>query len=70
MTKKDYDLIAACIGAAQAQYDEHGYNRIGRDDLIDRLILEIKLNNPSFNEEQFWIRVEYWYAKHMQENNK
>lgn len=63
MTKKDYDLIAACIGASQACYDDKTH-KIGRDDLVDRLILEMKLDNPRFNEEIFWDKVEYWRIPH------
>ncbi len=64
MTKKDYDLIAACIGAAQANYSKYPEATYGRDDLVDRLISEMKLDNPRFNESKFWERVEYWRKQH------
>ena len=70
MTKKDYDIIAACIGAAQAASPTVGNSyringrRDGIDDLSSRLVLELKLDNPRFNEAHFWERVEYWRASH------
>lgn len=66
MTKKDYDLIAACIGAAQVKY-EQDTGKEAISDLSDRLVLEMKLDNPSFNESIFWERVEYWRKIHAKE---
>ena len=63
MTKKDLDIIAACIGAAQAANDMSQYRR-GIDDLSSRLVSDLKLDNPRFNEARFWEHVEYWRASH------
>ena len=67
MTKNDYDIVAACIGAAQAgtvRRTEDVSRRQGVDDLAERLVSELKLDNPRFNEAHFWERVEYWRASH------
>ena len=60
MTKKDYDIIAACIGAEQSC--KHDKKTL--DSLSTRLVLELKLENPKFSESIFWSRVEYWRLAH------
>ena len=64
MTRNDYDIIAACIGTAQAgcTLPENIGCMVGIDDLSNRLVSELKLDNPRFNEAHFWERVEYWRA--------
>jgi len=64
MTKKDYDIIAACIGAAQAKFWSGSVPKQVIDDISQRLILEFKLENSRFNESIFWDRVEYWRNSH------
>ena len=67
MTEKDYDLIAACVGAAykQAQMsDEPEVRASAIWDLKERLVLELRLDNPRFNSDTFISRVQYWYEKH------
>lgn len=61
MTKKDYDIIAACIGASQTNSKCDKYTI---DDIITRLINKMRLENPRFNEATFWERVEYWRKAH------
>ena len=39
MTKKDLDIIAACIGAAQAEWGSCLGRKAGIDDLSNRLIV-------------------------------
>lgn len=60
MTKKDYDLIAACIGNEQADNIDSKSARRCLDSLSYRLTCEFRLENPKFNEAIFWDRVEYW----------
>ncbi len=64
MTKKDYDIIAACIGASQARFWSGSVPKQVIDDISTRLLLEFKLENPHFNEANFWDRVEYWRKSH------
>ena len=61
MTKKDFDLIAACLGGAQA--DQKNDTRTV-EDINRRLILELSLENPRFNEAIFRDRVGYWRSMH------
>ncbi len=61
MTKKDYDIVAACVGAEQAR---EGYDKRTLDSICTRLLLEFRLENPKFNGVIFWKRVEYWRQVH------
>jgi len=62
MTKKDYELIAACLGAAYAKFNNS--KMLALDDLASRLELEFELDNPKFNTEKFQGRINYWIDKH------
>ena len=65
MTKRDYDMIARCIGSVRANTSDDNIIRIlAIDDLSLKLILEMKFDNPRFNEVSFWTRVEYWRKLH------
>ena len=64
MTKKDFDLIAACLGGAQAD-QKNDVSTV--EDVSQRLILELSLENPRFNEAIFRDRVEYWRSVHCTE---
>lgn len=66
MTKKDYDLIAACIGASQANLPDE-YMQKGIQDLTSRLELELELDNPKFDINKFRDRIDYWMAQHVKE---
>lgn len=65
MTRKDYDLIAACIGAAYAD-SRNDHKTV--EDVGHRLINELSLDNPRFDSLRFKTRVEYWKHSHMLEN--
>jgi len=65
MTRKDYDTIAACIGAAH-KANNHDESVIkGIRDLQHRLELEFSLDNPKFSLDKFRLRVQYWYKIHV-----
>ena len=64
MTKKDYDIIAACIGATQAEFWSGSVPKRVIDSLTYRLMLELRLENPRFNESIFHERVGYWRKSH------
>ncbi len=63
MTRKDYELIAACIGAALADVDGPAGERALRD-VTNRIALEMSLDNPRFKRERFNTRIEYWRVQH------
>jgi len=61
MTRKDYDLLAACIGGSLSD------SRNSSDtvyDLMRRLVCELRLDNPKFDVDKFSQRVEYWKRSH------
>lgn len=61
MTKKDFDLVAACIGGALAD------SRNSQETILDvarRLNCEFRLANPRFDTEKFFARVYYWRKSH------
>jgi hypothetical protein len=57
MTRKHYDIIAACLGGALADSDN---DRRTIHDIANRLVLELELDNSRFNPSKFWARVDYW----------
>ena len=62
MTAKDYELIAACLGGAfNKVLPQHAHIV---EDVQRRLMLEMKLDNPRFDEERFERRVAYWTKAH------
>jgi len=62
MTRKDYDLLAACIGATLA------YNLENTERVMyyfqTCLKNELRIDNPRFDEAKFDKRVEYWTDEH------
>ena len=63
MTKKDYDLIAACIGVAFRAANNADKVQAIRD-VESRLVLEMELDNPRFDLDKFNSRVDYWLKQH------
>lgn len=64
MTKKDYEIIAACLGAS---YKHHLGNEIASkaiDDVKRRLMLELSLENSNFDMIKFTSRIQYWFEQH------
>jgi hypothetical protein len=61
MTKKDYELIAACIGASMTD-TRNCQNTIY--DIARRLNVELKLDNPRFDTDRFFALVEHWRKSH------
>ena len=66
MTKKDYDMIAACIGGS---YKYGGHKFIAQSsnewdnalyDVTMRIVNELSLDNPRFDRRKFMDRIQYW----------
>jgi hypothetical protein len=70
MTKKDYDLIAACLGGAYARnivsttFSPQQIATSAIDDIKRRLMLELELDNPRFDGAKFSAAVDKWTAAH------
>jgi hypothetical protein len=64
MTKKGYEIIAACIGAAYVHCLGDEIVSQGIDDIMYRLQLEFSLNDPRFSPIKFTSRIQYWIGQH------
>jgi len=53
MTKKDYKLIANCIKKVNTFENEYNKYLISKSELVTRLIIALKEDNPRFNAEKF-----------------
>lgn len=61
MTRKHFETIAACFGAA---YAEPRNDARTLNDIRARIVLELSLDNPRFNLDRFSARVEHWRKQH------
>ena len=60
MTKRDYDTVATCLGAALAHRGNH-FQTVR--DIEDRLKLEFSLDNPRFGIKKFETDVDRYCAQ-------
>jgi hypothetical protein len=72
MTRKDYDMLAACIGASLAeslQFDEDSRQRATWERAVQnvarRIANELGLDNPRFDANRFEARVQHYLKKSM-----
>jgi len=68
MTQKDYELIAACLGGAYVLVDLEANIAGARtlNDIKQRLINELKLDNPQFDIDKFEAHIDLWFDKHQE----
>lgn len=64
MTKRDYDLIAACIGAALADNHDSKSKQFAIHDVARRLKLKLSYEHREFDNDTFDAHVQYWFEQH------
>lgn len=64
MNTKDYELIAACLGASYKRYLGNEIAMKAIQDVESRLMLELSLENLRFNRTKFVSRIQYWIGQH------
>jgi hypothetical protein len=61
------DMIAACIGHAYKAAQMSGKDGEAKVDAVwdvkDRLVVEMRLERPTFNSDVFGQRVQYWFEQ-------
>jgi hypothetical protein len=63
MTRKDYELLAACFGASLKRFADDEVSSSAVWDAVRRVKLELELDNPRFDPDRFTVAVQKYYDK-------